>query len=65
MTKIKLDAMTATLDKLPKLYPGPGGVAGVMLDGKVVAARAWGYANVVTAQPMTTGTRLPICAISK
>ncbi|MDZ4395799.1 D-aminopeptidase [Cypionkella sp.] len=65
MTKIDLDAVTATLDKLPKLYPGPGGVAGVMLDGVVVAARAWGYANVNTAQPMTTGTRLPICSISK
>ncbi len=65
MTKIDLDAVTAALDKLPKLYPGPGGVAGVMLDGVVVAARAWGYANVDTAQPMTTGTRLPICSISK
>ncbi len=65
MTKIDLDAVTATLDKLPKLYPGPGGVAGVMLDGKVIAARAWGYANIDTAQPMTTGTRLPICSISK
>lgn len=65
MTKIDLDAVTATLDKLPKLYPGPGGVAGVMLDGVVVAARAWGYANVDTAQPMTAGTRLPICSISK
>ncbi|OYU37531.1 MAG: aminopeptidase [Pseudorhodobacter sp. PARRP1] len=65
MTKINLDAVTAALDKLPKLYPGPGGVAGVMLDGKVIAARAWGFANVDTAQPMTTGTRLPICSISK
>ncbi|WP_054008785.1 D-aminopeptidase [Cypionkella psychrotolerans] len=65
MTKIDLDAVTATLDKLPKLYSGPGGVAGVMLDGKVIAARAWGYVNVDTAQPMTIGTRLPICSISK
>ncbi|MEO5614156.1 MAG: D-aminopeptidase [Cypionkella sp.] len=65
MKTIDLTALTATLDKLPKLYPGPGGVAGVMLDGKVIAARAWGHANVDTAQPMTIGTRLPICSISK
>lgn len=65
MTKIDLAAARAALDTLPKAYPGPGGVAGVMLDGKVVAARAWGYANVDTAQPMTSGTRLPICSISK
>lgn len=65
MTTIDHDALAASLDKLPKLYPGPGGVAGVMLDGKVIAARAWGYANIDTAQPMTTATRLPICSISK
>ncbi|WP_054007780.1 D-aminopeptidase [Cypionkella psychrotolerans] len=65
MTKIDLDAVTATLDALPKRYPGPGGVAGVMLDGKVIATRAWGYANVDTAQPMTADTRLPICSITK
>ena len=65
MTKIDLEAVTAALDTLPKKYPGPGGVAGVMQDGKVIAARAWGYANLDTAQPMTAGTRLPICSISK
>lgn len=65
MTKIDLAALRAALDALPKAYPGPGGVAGVMQDGKVIAARAWGYANVDTAQPMTSGTRLPICSISK
>nr|WP_299507546.1 D-aminopeptidase [Cypionkella sp.] len=31
----------------------------------MIAARAWGHANVDTAQPMTIGTRLPICSISK
>lgn len=65
MTTIDLDAVTSTLDKLPKLYPGPGGVAGVMLDGNLILARAWGYANIDAAQPMTIGTRLPICSISK
>ncbi|MFZ1467800.1 MAG: D-aminopeptidase [Paracoccaceae bacterium] len=65
MTTINHDALTAALDALPKKYPGPGGVAGVMQDGKVIAARAWGYASLDTAHPMTTGTRLPICSISK
>lgn len=65
MTKIDVSAVMAALDALPKAYPGPGGVAGVMQDGTVIAARAWGYANSDTAQPMTMGTRLPICSISK
>lgn len=65
MTGINLTALEAALEALPKLYPGPGGVAGVMKDGKVVAARAWGYANLDTAAPMTRATRLPICSISK
>jgi D-aminopeptidase len=65
MSKIDLIALNAALDGLPKAFPGPGGVAGVMLDGMVIAARAWGYANLDTAQPMTSGTRLPICSISK
>lgn len=65
MIKVDLDALNATLDALPKRYPGPGGVAGVMHEGKVIATRAWGYANLDTAQPMASGTRLPICSISK
>ena len=36
-----------------------------MIDGKVIASRCWGYANLDTAAPMTAGTRLPICSISK
>ncbi|MCB6179042.1 D-aminopeptidase [Rhodobacter sp. Har01] len=65
MTRIDQAALDAALDALPKRFPGPGGVAGVMQDGKVVAARAWGHANVDTGVPMTPGTRLPICSISK
>lgn len=65
MATLDLPALTAALDALPKRYPGPGGVAGVVSDGKVVAARAWGHANLETAQPMTEATRLPICSISK
>ncbi|MBC2834549.1 D-aminopeptidase [Paragemmobacter straminiformis] len=65
MPQLDLTALTAALDALPKRFPGPGGVAGVMLEGKVIATRAWGYANLDSAKPMTTDTRLPICSISK
>lgn len=65
MTEIDLSALETALDALPKRYPGPGGVAGIVKDGKVVATRAWGYANLDTAAPMTRATRLPICSISK
>lgn len=65
MTEIDLTALAAALDALPKRFPGPGGVAGVMKDGKVIARRAWGHANVDTGVPMSAGTRLPICSISK
>ncbi len=57
--------LDAALDALPHRYPGPGGVAGVVLDGKVIAARAWGHADVTRGQGMTRATRLPICSISK
>ncbi|MDQ2066571.1 D-aminopeptidase [Xinfangfangia sp. CPCC 101601] len=62
---LNLAALTAALDALPKLYAGPGGVAGVVKDGKVIASRAWGYASLEDGQAMTPQTRLPICSISK
>lgn len=65
MPEVDLTALDAALDALPKRYPGPGGVAGVVKDGHVIAARAWGHANLETARPMTDATRLPICSISK
>lgn len=65
MTAIDLPALEAALDALPKRHPGPGGVAGVVKDGAVVAARAWGYANLDTGAPLTRATRLPICSVSK
>jgi D-aminopeptidase len=65
MPEVDLPALVAVLDALPKRYPGPGGVAGVVKDGRVIAARAWGHANLEAAQPMTDATRLPICSISK
>ncbi|MFV0359410.1 D-aminopeptidase [Tropicimonas sp.] len=65
MSDIQLDALTEALDVLPKRCSGPGGVAGVVKDGRIVGARAWGYANLDTGQAMTAATRLPICSISK
>lgn len=65
MKMLDMERMMAALDAVPQTHPGPGGVAGVVFQGKVVAARAWGHADVTTGQPMTTATRLPICSISK
>lgn len=53
------------LDLLPQRFPGPGGVAVVLRDGKEAGARTWGYAGLESHQPMTRKTRLPICSISK
>ncbi|OWJ83657.1 D-aminopeptidase [Haematobacter missouriensis] len=55
----------AALDDLPNLYPGPGGVAGIVREGRVVAARSWGFADLAARRPMTEALRLPICSISK
>ncbi|MBY6004992.1 D-aminopeptidase [Salipiger bermudensis] len=65
MTAIDLAALETALDALPKAFPGPGGLVGVMKDGKTVAARAWGYADLDAGTPLTTATRMPICSISK
>ena len=65
MNAIVHDLLEVALDALPHRYPGPGGVAGVLHEGRVVAARAWGYADLAARRPMTTTTRLPICSISK
>ena len=44
---------------------GPGGAVGVVHDGAVVLAHAWGYADLARRRPMATRTLLPICSISK
>lgn len=58
-------ALERTLDLLPSLYKGPGGVAAVIREGEVIAKRAWGFADMATRLPMAAATRLPICSISK
>lgn len=65
MSNLHAAKLELAFDALPRLYPGPGGMAGVVSDGQVVAARAWGYADLARHRPMETGTRLPICSISK
>lgn len=58
-------ALDRALTALPRLYPGPGGVAGVVLDGQVIARHAWGWADPALRRPMTARTGMPICSISK
>jgi D-aminopeptidase len=53
------------LDLIPHQYRGPGGVAGVVKDGQIIATRAWGFSDLWNHQAMTDQTRLPICSISK
>ncbi len=60
-----MDALTRALDGLPDQLRGPGGVAGVVRNGRVIARRAWGFADLAARVPMTVETRLPICSISK
>lgn len=65
MSGFNLSAVDAALARLPNQFRGPGGVAGIVKDGEVVAERAWGYADLNARRPMTAETRLPICSISK
>ena len=65
MTAPDLPALERALDLLPDLYRGPAGVAGVVHEGRVIARRAWGFADVVRRVPMTAARRMPICSISK
>jgi D-aminopeptidase len=65
MSNLHAAELERALDALPRLYPGPGGTAGVVSEGKVIATRAWGYADLARHRPMETDTRLPICSITK
>ena len=65
MTAMDEAGLARALDLLPQRFKGPGGVAGVVKDGRVIATRAWGHADMETRLAMTAETRLPICSISK
>jgi len=65
MVDINNAQLQEVLDRIPDQHRGPGGVAGVVKDGMIIAKRAWGYSNLSNHQAMTENTRLPICSISK
>lgn len=65
MSSLDLPALQAAVHSLPARFPGPGGVVGVVKDGEVVLRHAWGFADLDRRVPMTAGTLLPICSISK
>ncbi|KAF2155477.1 beta-lactamase/transpeptidase-like protein [Myriangium duriaei CBS 260.36] len=50
---------------VPARYKCPGGAVAVLKDGKVVETHTWGFADLEEKAPMTPGTLLPICSISK
>lgn len=64
-TAIDLPALERAMHSLPRWFKGPGGVAGVVENGKVLATQAWGYADMASGLAMTRTTRMPICSISK
>ena len=65
MSDIDHPALERAIRRLPVAFRGPGGAVGVVHDGAVVLAHAWGYADLARRRPMTTRTPLPICSISK
>lgn len=65
MSTLDLPALERAIATLPQRYPGPGGVAGIVKDGKVVLRHSWGYADLATRQLMTAETLVPICSITK
>ncbi len=65
MARIDMPALERALDLLPGRWRGPAGVAGVVHEGRVIARRAWGHADVAARLPMTPALRMPVCSISK
>lgn len=62
---VDLNSLERALGALPERFRGPGGVAGVVGNGRVLARQAWGHADMSAGRAMTTATRMPICSISK
>jgi D-aminopeptidase len=65
VSTVDSSCLQQALDILPVRFKGPGGVAGVVKDGYVLARQAWGYADLATGKALTTSQRMPICSISK
>lgn len=53
------------LDRLPAEHPGPGGAVAVLKDGKLLAQRAWGWADQERRIAFTPQSLFRICSISK
>lgn len=62
---VDIAAIERVLAALPQRFRGPGGVAGVLHQGRVVASAVWGHADLETRAPMRQDSLLPICSISK
>lgn len=59
------DAIEAAIAALPRAYPGPGGAAAVLREGRVLARHAWGFANAERRIPFTAKTLFRVCSITK
>ena len=46
MVELNNAVLKEALDLIPHQYRGPGGVAGIVKDGEIVATRAWGYSDL-------------------
>jgi D-aminopeptidase len=58
-------ALDLVLDGLPDRYAGPGGAVAVVKDGKLLAQRSWGWADVYRRIPFTPQSLFRICSITK
>ncbi|MBC2886159.1 D-aminopeptidase [Ochrobactrum sp. CM-21-5] len=65
MKKPDLSALETFVRSIPNDYKGPGGTVAVVKDGEVILRHAWGYADLAARKPMSAGTRMPICSVSK
>ena len=61
----RIDALDQVLAALPLRYPGPGGAAAVLHEGRVVARHAWGWANAERRIPFTPATLFRVCSVTK
>jgi D-aminopeptidase len=53
------------LDRLPRVYPGPGGAVAVLREGEVITRHAWGWANAERRIAFTPKTLFRMCSITK
>jgi CubicO group peptidase (beta-lactamase class C family) len=61
----KLQGLDALADQAMKEWKIPGLAIAVVQDGKVVYAKGYGYRDLESKLPVTTGTQFPIGSITK